>query len=245
MLRANGRLAFATALATSCGAQVAGWRPILAVIEGWFQPAAMQQRSRFGFARRRRAQTEFERLLRPHLDHLYKLAYRFTGATDRAEDLVQELLVRLYGRRHELEKVQLLRPWLVRVLYRLFIDQIRRDARAPHVSIADTDLAAAEEEGDPYAGIADPAAGPDAEFDLTLDRARLMRAWQELSAEHRAVLALHEVEGYTLEELETLLETARGTVKSRLHRARARLAQLLAVEPFDPRERVKKQEGMK
>jgi RNA polymerase sigma factor (sigma-70 family) len=197
----------------------------------------MQRHSRFGISRRH-TQTDFERLVRPHLDHLYKLAYRFTGTADRAEDLIQELLVRLYSRRNELAKVQLLRPWLVRVMYRLFVDQTRRESRVPYIALADADFAGGDADGDPYAEVADPAPGPDVEFELNLDRERLMRAWQKLSAEHRAVLALHEVEGHTLEELETLLELNRGTVKSRLHRARARLAQLLMTEPFDALERV-------
>lgn len=197
----------------------------------------MQKHSRFGLSRRR-TQTDFERLVRPHLDHLYKLAYRFTGTADRAEDLLQELLVKLYSRRNELAKVQLLRPWMVRVMYRLFIDQTRRESRAPYIALADSDFAGGEEDGDPYADVADPTPGPDIEFELNLDRERLMRAWQELSPEHRAVLALHEVEGHTLEELETLLDINRGTAKSRLHRARARLARLLMTEPFDTLERV-------
>jgi RNA polymerase sigma-70 factor (ECF subfamily) len=215
-----------------------GWQPALVVTRGRDRPPIMQKRSRFGISRRR-SETDFERLVRPHLDHLYKLAYRFTGAADRAEDLIQELLIRLYSRRHELAQVQVLRPWMARVMYRLFVDQTRRDARAPYISIVDSDFAASEDSGDQYADVADPTPGPDAEFELRLDRERLQRAWQELSAEHRAVLALHEIEGHTLEELEALLELNRGTVKSRLHRARARLAQLLMTEPFDTLGRVK------
>ncbi|MFL6621299.1 MAG: RNA polymerase sigma factor [Sulfurifustis sp.] len=184
-------------------------------------------------------QSDFERLLRPHLDYLYKIAYRFTGATDRADDLIQDLLVRLYPRVAELAKVEQPRPWLVRVMYRLFIDQMRRDARQAHVAIAESEFAADEENGDPYAEIANPAPGPDAEFDLTLDRQRLTRAWEQLSPEHRVLLALYEVEGYTLDELETMLDVAPGTLKSRLHRARRRLADLLTVEPFARGRRVR------
>lgn len=184
-------------------------------------------------------QSDFERLLRPHLDYLYKVAYRFTGATDRAEDLIQDLLVRLYPRLAELTKLEQPRSWLVRVMYRLFIDQIRREVRQRHVAIAESEFAADDENGDPYAEIIDPAPGPDAEFDLALDRQRLMRAWQELSPEHRALLALYEVEGYTLDELEAMLNTTLGTLKSRLHRARRRLADLLTVEPFVGHRRVR------
>lgn len=203
----------------------------------------MQRRSRFGFTPRR-AQTDFERLVRPHLDHLYKLAYRFTGAADRAEDLIQDLLVRLYPRCDELAQIEQPRPWLVRVMYRLFVDQVRRNARTPYIALADSDLAAGDEAGDPYAEIADESPGPETEFDLGLDRERLLRAWEELSPEHKALLALFEIEGYTLDELETLLNVTRGTLKSRLHRARARLAQLLAVEPLAATERVKGKRNM-
>lgn len=199
----------------------------------------MQKRSRFGFTPRR-AQTDFERLVRPHLDHLYKLAYRFTGAADRAEDLIQDLLVRLYPRCEELAQIEQLRPWLVRVMYRLFIDQKRRDARTPYIALADSDLAAVEETGDPYAEVADTGPGPETEFELNLDRERLLSAWDELSPEHKALLALFEIEGYTLDELETLLDVTRGTLKSRLHRARARLADLLSVEPLAVNQRVKR-----
>src|ERR1051325_5944926 len=68
-----------------------------------FGSATMRRRKRFDSASQE-AQADFERLVRPHLDHLYKLAYRFTGATDRAEDLIQDLLVRVYPRGAELAR---------------------------------------------------------------------------------------------------------------------------------------------
>lgn len=201
------------------------------------RPVEMHKHAGFGFSKPS-AHADFERRVRPHLDALYKLAYRFTGAADRAEDLIQDLLVKLYPRHAELAGVEQLRPWLVRVMYRLFIDQIRRDARAAHVAIADTDLAGTDDDGDPYAEVADAARGPEAEFELNANREQLLHAWEHLSPEHKALLALYEIEGYSLTELEALLDLPRGTVKSRLHRARARLAQLLAMEPFPASGRV-------
>lgn len=217
-------------------------RPDSGVNEGR-QPTEMQNGVRFGFERRG-GRTDFERLVRPHLEHLYRLAYRFTGSADRAEDLIQDLLVRIYPRVNELACIEQPRPWLARVMYRLFIDQVRRDTRAPHVPIADSDVAADDADGDPYAGIADTAPGPEAELELSFNRDRLVRAWELLSAEHRSLLALYEIEGYTLNELEALLDVTRGTLKSRLHRARARFAQLLAVEPFASRKRVRDKRRM-
>ncbi|MFQ5488882.1 MAG: RNA polymerase sigma factor, partial [Gammaproteobacteria bacterium] len=79
-----------------------------------------------GFSSKRADQAHFERLLRPHLEQLYRLAYRFTGNATDAEDLVQDLLIKIYPRREELKQVEKLRPWLARVMYNLFIDHKRR-----------------------------------------------------------------------------------------------------------------------
>ena len=189
----------------------------------------------------RRAQVQFDQLLRPHLDHLYKLAYRFTGAPDRAEDLIQDLLVRIYPRCDELAGIEQPRPWLARVMYRIFIDQVRHNARSPHMPIADSGLANEfADEGDPYAEVADTAPGPEDEVEMHFDRERLARAWEQLNPDHRALLTLFEIEGYTLQELEVILECTRGTLKSRLSRARSRLAELLSgTEPSGPLDRVK------
>ena len=193
----------------------------------------------------RRAQAQFDLLVRPHLDYLYKLAYRFTGSADRAEDLVQDLLVRVYPRCDELAGIEWLRPWLTRVMYRLFIDQVRHNARSPHIPIGDSNLANEfSDEGDPYADVADTAPGPEEEIEMHFNRERLARAWEQLNPDHRALLTLFEIEGYTLQELEGMLECARGTLKSRLSRARSRLAELLSgMEPSGSADRVKDKRG--
>lgn len=200
----------------------------------------MNKRPSLPFAARR-AQARFEELLQPHLDHLYRLAYRFTGAPDRAEDLIQDLLVKIYPRCEELAGLDKPRPWLARVLYRLFIDQRRREIRVPLVLV--TESPATEDDvdaGNPVDWIADSGPGPEMALEMHFDRERLLQAWEKLNPDHRALIALFEIEGYTLEELEEMLEVNRGTLKSRLHRARAHLAQLLGnTEPFGLPDRVK------
>src|SRR5215217_7943663 len=77
------------------------------------------------------AAAEFDQLLRDHVPSLYRSAYRWTGSEHRAEDLVQELLVRLYPKLAELRGVERLRPWVMRVMYRIFVDQVRRERSSP------------------------------------------------------------------------------------------------------------------
>ena len=69
----------------------------------------------------------FESLLAPHVDHLYRLAYRFTGNSHAAEDLVQDVLVKLYRMQGEIERLEKPRPWLARVLYHEYVDRWRRE----------------------------------------------------------------------------------------------------------------------
>ncbi|QEI13389.1 GMC oxidoreductase [Cellvibrio japonicus] len=83
------------------------------------------------FNRRPSPKDRFEALLRPHIELLYRMAYRWTGTQDRAEDLVQDVLVRLASRVEEMEAVEQLRPWLVRILYNRYVDDYRRQRLSP------------------------------------------------------------------------------------------------------------------
>ena len=179
---------------------------------------------------------EFERLLREHVPALYRAAYRWTGAVDRAEDLVQQLLARLYPRLAELRALDQLRPWALRVMYRIFVDQLRRERASPVQfgadPVASDDLPA---EDDAWV---DPGPGPLELTDRDVTQERLLRAWERLGEEHRMVLSMHDIEDYTLPELARIMDIPLGTLKSRLHRARARLRELLAAERIVAADRV-------
>ena len=71
----------------------------------------------------------FEKLVRPHFDRLYRLAFRLTGQKHAAEDLFQELLIKAYGKLDDLVSIDEPGSWLSRVMYNLFIDEQRRFAR--------------------------------------------------------------------------------------------------------------------
>ena len=180
---------------------------------------------------------EFERLLRGHVPALYRSAYRWTGAVDRAEDLVQQLLVRLYPRLAELRELDQLRPWALRVMYRIFVDQLRRERSSP-VQFGAEPTADAEQSGTDDEAWLDPGPGPVELTEQEVTQERLLRAWERLGEEHRVVLSMHDIEDYTLPELAQIMEIPLGTLKSRLHRARARLRELLAAERMAAEDRV-------
>ncbi len=171
--------------------------------------------------RRRRDDADtFESLVAPHVEQLYRLAYRYTGNQADAEDLVQDLLVKLFPRLDELRKVEQLRPWLAKSLYYLYVDRYRARKRNPVEFGHDHQ---AEESHDIHRhGELTPS-----RQDTIRD---LQRAIDQLGDDHRILIMMHDVESYTLAELEKILDTPVGTLKSRLHRGRAKLRKILERE---------------
>lgn len=169
------------------------------------------------FARQAKAQ-QFETLLRPHMTGLYQAAYRLTLNPNDAEDLVQDLLVKLYPRTHELAAVDSLWPWLKKALYREFVDHLRKEQRRP---VAAPD---AEHEPDYLESSAD---GPEQALDREQLAARLEGALAQLEAEQRSLIIMHLVEGYSVQELGEIFARPAETIKTRLRRARARLKKIL------------------
>ena len=165
---------------------------------------------------------DFESLVSPHTEHLYRVSYRFCGNRDDAEDLVQDLYIKLYSRNTELSHIEQLRPWLAKSLYRLYIDQYRRNSRSP-ISLVGDDYTTLE-------SVAPAGEGPEARFRQSEQQAAVQLALAKLSEEHRSLLILADIEGYNLPELQQVFDIPEGTVKSRLHRARAKLREILAME---------------
>ena len=165
--------------------------------------------------------TAFEKLLRPHFDRLYRLAWRLCGQKAEAEDLFQELLIKAFGKLDDLVKIDEPGSWLCRMMYNLFIDERRRFARRRMHTVEEGELAGDGLAGLP--GVQNPALDHERrERLLALDT-----ALRQLSDEHRIVVLLHDTEGYKLLEIQDLTGVPVGTIKSRLHRARARLREIL------------------
>lgn len=131
-----------------------------------------------------------------------------------------------------MREVDSLRPWLARVLYRHFINDTKKYIRSRVRLAADLNLGG-DTDDESIGDMADTTPGPAEQLESKQGRTELLIAWEKLSADHRVVLALHDVEEYTAQEVGEMLDCPVGTIKSRLHRARERLKELLLTEPFD------------
>ena len=181
------------------------------------------------FRNRTKSAERFECLLRPHVDSLYRLAFRLCGSRDDAEELVQSFLTRLYPKIDQLESIDKPGPWLRRSLHNLYIDEYRRQAR-------ENALFCHEEPIDDSADDTDMTFAQASSVEML---GRVQEALEQINPDQRIVVLLHHAEGYTLEEVSEILQVPLGTLKSRLHRAHKELKKRMSTEPFAQPGRVK------
>lgn len=163
----------------------------------------------------------FEQLLRPHMERLYRLAFRLAGNKAEAEDLFQDVLTKTYVRLDDLIDIDEPGPWLSRVMYNHFIDNRRKYSRQRLVIVEESRLPGDSVESLPG------GSNPELDAENADNIIRLEAALAQLSDDHRRLVLLHDTEGYKLSEIQQLTGDPIGTIKSRLHRARAHLRELL------------------
>lgn len=159
----------------------------------------------------------WDELVRTHSARVYRLAYRLTGNQHDAEDLTQEVFVRVF-RSLPNYTPGTFEGWLHRITTNLFLDQARRRQRIRFDALT-------PDAGEKLVGSAPtPAqAYEDAHFD-----ADVQLALDGLPPDFRAVVVLCDIEGLSYEEISDVLGVKLGTVRSRIHRGRAQLRAQLA-----------------
>jgi len=153
------------------------------------------------------------RLYETHVDRVYRLAYRITGEDELAQELTQEAFIRVFDRIDQFRGDSSFATWFQTVATSVIYNGMRKVKR----------FRQREFEFDEVGVIA--AADGRAEPDL---RERLHRAIDDLPDKYRMVFVMHDVEGYTHEEIGSALGMQVGTSKSQLSRARAKLRDALA-----------------
>lgn len=152
-------------------------------------------------------------LYEAHVDRVYRLSYRMAGDGDLAQDFTQETFIRAFDRLSTFRGESAFSTWLTSIATSVALNGLRKVKRFREREL---DL----DEGLHRAG------GPRrAEPDL---KARLRQAIDGLADGYRTVFLMHDVEGYTHEEIGSALGIQPGTSKAQLFRARARLREALA-----------------
>ena len=163
----------------------------------------------------------WEEIVQTYTRRIYNLAYRFTSRADSAEDLTQEVFIRVYRSLDQYNPKQGdLQNWLMRLARNLVIDDYRKRQRAPQDEAAD-DLEVHEYHL--------RAAGSSAQRELERRElgAQVQAGIDKLSPDLRTCVILRDIEELSYQEIVDLLKIPEGTVKSRINRGRIELAKIL------------------
>jgi len=153
------------------------------------------------------------RLYDAHVDRVYRLAFRLAGDPDLAQEFTQEAFIRAFDRLDTFRGDARLSTWLCSVATSVVFNGLRKIKRVRQREV-DLDAVA-------------PRADTRREADPDL-KERLHAAIEDLPRGYRAVFVMHDVEGYTHEEIGSALGIRPGTSKAQLSRARGKLRQSLA-----------------
>ncbi|MDJ1136689.1 RNA polymerase sigma factor SigE [Streptomyces iconiensis] len=158
----------------------------------------------------------WEEIVSTHSARVYRLAYRLTGNQHDAEDLTQEVFVRVF-RSLSTYTPGTFEGWLHRITTNLFLDTVRRKQRIRFDALAD-DAAERLPSREPT---------PQQHFNDTHFDADVQQALDTLAPEFRAAVVLCDIEGLSYEEIAATLGVKLGTVRSRIHRGRSHLRKAL------------------
>lgn len=167
----------------------------------------------------------FDRLVDLCTPRVYNLAYRMLGHAEDAQDLTQEVFIRVYHALARFKGESAFTTWLYRIVINVCQDELKRRRRRP---LNLSEMARDDEEALTFADTA--TTGETAE-DAVLQQERRQRLHEAITAlpeNYRVVVVLFDLQGFSYQEIADILHTNVGTVKSRLNRARNTLREQLS-----------------
>lgn len=163
----------------------------------------------------------FNQLVLAYQDHVYTAAYRIMGDAAAADDMTQDAFVTAFRKLGQFHGGNF-KAWLIRIAINTCYDELRRTKRRPTESINNDDY---DSEANPK--LVSKADSPETYVQRSELRSAIEDCFELLSAEHRLVVTMSDMEDYSYEEIASAVNISLGTVKSRISRARMRLRDCL------------------
>jgi len=163
----------------------------------------------------------WEGLVRAHSRKVYNLCYRFTGRIQDAEDLTQEVFIKVFQTLRSYDSAQgTFSTWLNRVARNHLVDHYRRTRKDRVTSSLDDDST-------PLPELPSPRAAPTASVESRERRELLQMALDQMSPDLREAVVLRDLQDLDYQEIAQVLGVPQGTVKSRINRGRLELARVI------------------
>jgi RNA polymerase sigma-70 factor, ECF subfamily len=167
----------------------------------------------------------FQELVDRYQTRLLNFVYRTIGDREKAEDLVQEVFIRVYRHLHRFDRSKKFSTWIYTIASNLAKNELRNRSRNPLVLFQT--IRKNWQDDDRPLQFEDTTARPDYLFRKRHLRELVEDSVAKLPAHHREVFVLRELEGKSYEEIAEITECNLGTVKSRLNRARNAFAEII------------------
>jgi RNA polymerase sigma-70 factor (ECF subfamily) len=171
----------------------------------------------------------WEELVRQVSRRVYNICYRFTGVSDQAEDLTQEVCIRMYRSLDSFDPERAaLMTWVTTIARNLLVDHFRRSQYDRRTGSLDAPTSGDDDDLSLGDRIQDPSPSPEAGVHSRETQVIVHQALQRLSPELREAVILRDLQDMDYKEIAVTLNIPEGTVKSRINRGRAELARLLS-----------------
>lgn len=169
----------------------------------------------------------FEALMEKHMGIIYNIALRMTANQDDAEDMTQEIMIKIFRSLGSFKGNSKFSTWIYRVAVNTCLDELKKKKNKKHLSL---DAEISGDDGENQIEIKDDSPSPEKLAEQNELRDLVAAAVKLLSDEHRAVIVLRDIRGMSYSEIAGILGCSDGTVKSRISRARAQLKMILEKE---------------
>lgn len=180
----------------------------------------------------------FEKLVTKYEKTVYNLALRMTGNAEDAADMTQESFLKAYRSLTSFRGESKFSVWLYRITSNVCLDFLRSKSRRPVLSLTVEDSDGEETELE----IPDLSADPEEKLLSSLTREAVQRGLDSLPAQQKEILLLREISGLSYGEISETLGLEISTVKTRIFRARKRLAAFLVEDGNIPDKYASKKE---
>ncbi len=167
----------------------------------------------------------FEQLIESCQKKVFNIAYKMIGNYDDANELAQEVFLKAFRSIKKFKGDSLFSTWIYKVTANVCLDEIRRRKKRIVLSL-DEDIEL--NDGEVKRQIPDSSPTPDLEAETNEIKDAVNKSIQELPDDYKSVIILRDIQGFSYDEISTIVNCPEGTVKSRINRARQALKKILS-----------------
>jgi RNA polymerase sigma-70 factor (ECF subfamily) len=172
-------------------------------------------------------ESAFAEIVLTYQKKVYNIAYRMLGNREEAKELSQEVFLSVFGSIKDLREDAKFEPWLTQMTLNQCRNRWKYLKRRRYFKTDSLNDPVETEDGEIERPVYDPSGNPETLFEKKMIQEFVQKGLMKLKEDQREIIVLRDIQGYSYEEIGKLFSLPEGTIKSRLHRARMDLKEIL------------------